>query len=68
MKDLKFVSIKEKKDEKTATFKKVYTKGQTEITLSLAILVENESENFESLIEDLRAQAVKDFKKVFSIL
>ena len=63
MQDFKFSSIKEKKDEKLATFKKVYRHGLTEITLSLATLIEEEGEDFESLISALRVQAVTDFKK-----
>ena len=63
MQDFKFVSIKEKKDEKLATFKSVSRFHDTEITISLSTLVESEEENFETLVSALKTQAVADFKK-----
>jgi hypothetical protein len=63
MEQFKFSSIKEKKDEKLAVFKSAARMGLTEINITLSTQVEDECEEFPTMLEGLKKQAAADFKR-----
>lgn len=68
MKELKFNSIKEKKEERYAVFKSTSLCGVTEINLTLSILVEEEHEEFPEMVNKLKNQALRDYRASMSMM